>query len=639
MFCRNSFIAGATFTQRAPRLRGGRKESGTQSLRSLRNLGALCVNIPHLRSKCLLSFLVILSYSGIFAQSQTKRALFIGNSYTYVNNLPQLVADVASSTGDTLFFDSYTIGGYTLDQHLADTNCTNKIRAGGWDYVILQDQSEVPALPDYSGAGAVGLSALIREFNPCARALFYMTWGHKNGDVLNCPTFPPVCTYEGMDSLLRISYMDMAFANHAQVSPVSSVWKFIRQNFPSIELFQPDDSHPSLYGSYAAACSFYTSIFANDPTTISFDFGLPAGDAAIIRAAAKNIVFDSISNFYFPDDLPIADFHYYVGTGTNEVHLVNESQHAENYLWDFGDGNFSTNENPVHNYGSDGTYLITLTSSGCDLSQIFLSTFQQTITFCPFNPIVTPDSVLICPNRDDTLWTQPFDSYQWFDDHGDSISGETHQFLHATISGNFSVLAMQNGCAEISPPVAVISFQSLQSFAVNITGASIFSINSDTACVGDTIQLVLLPNKPPFPDDRDVQWFNNGFPVSAGANDTILVTSSGNYEVRLVDSTYCPGNIIYMSPVETINFVNCQSEILEDTSRSGVRVFPNPSELFTVELSPQLAGIKYSVVDVLGRTQKVGIFEKELNILDIREFKKGIYFLKLERQTIKLVTK
>src|SRR4051812_10943292 len=97
-----------------------------------------------LRSLLLLACLTALSHK-IFSQPQTFRVLFIGNSYTYVNNLPQIVADVASSMGDSLIFDSYTIGGYTLEQHFADTNCTNKIKAGGWDYVILQEQSQLPA--------------------------------------------------------------------------------------------------------------------------------------------------------------------------------------------------------------------------------------------------------------------------------------------------------------------------------------------------------------------------------------------------------------------------------------------------------------------------------------------------------------
>src|SRR5687768_13694632 len=70
--------------------------------------------------------------------------LFLGNSYTGVNNLPQLVHDVALSAGDTLAFDSYTPGGYQLVDHSIDVTSQNKIMTGGWDYVVIQGQSQEP---------------------------------------------------------------------------------------------------------------------------------------------------------------------------------------------------------------------------------------------------------------------------------------------------------------------------------------------------------------------------------------------------------------------------------------------------------------------------------------------------------------
>ena len=90
----------------------------------------------------------------------------------------------------------------------------------------------------------------------------------------------------------------MADSNNAIVSPVGAVWKYIRQNFPLIDLYQADESHPSVAGTYAAACSFYTALFRKDPTLISFNSGLTASDAADIRNAAKLIVYDSLLNWH-----------------------------------------------------------------------------------------------------------------------------------------------------------------------------------------------------------------------------------------------------------------------------------------------------------------------------------------------------
>ena len=132
-----------------------------------------------------------------------------------------------------------------------------------------------------------------------------MTWGRKNGDASNCANFPPICTYNGMDSLLRLRYMTMADDNEAQVSPVGAVWRHIRTNFSTIELYQSDLSHPSLAGSYAAACTFYTVFFQKNPELISFNGGLSDTDAANIRSSVKTVVFDDLATWNITNINPI----------------------------------------------------------------------------------------------------------------------------------------------------------------------------------------------------------------------------------------------------------------------------------------------------------------------------------------------
>ena len=97
----------------------------------------------------------------------TRKVLFLGNSYTASNNLPLIISNFAASVNDTLIYDFNTPGGYTLDQHYADTNSTNKIIAGGWDYVVMQEQSQLPSFEDYYSGGPSNLSWLINRHNPC----------------------------------------------------------------------------------------------------------------------------------------------------------------------------------------------------------------------------------------------------------------------------------------------------------------------------------------------------------------------------------------------------------------------------------------------------------------------------------------
>ena len=262
-----------------------------------------------MRSFLLLTVVCLIYISGLFGQSY--KVLFIGNSYTEVNNLPQMVADVAASNHDTISFQSYTPGGCTFQQHVS--GAASYIQTGGWDYVVLQEQSQLPSFPigqfmNESYPYAQQLCEMIRQYNPEAHIVFYMTWGRKNGDQQNAVYYPPLGTYEGMDSLLYARYMMMAQDNHAWVSPVGYVWHCIRDQYPSIELYAADESHPSLAGTYAAACSFYTVFFQKDPTQITYETSLDHATTQIIRDIVKENVFDSLARwFVVTDTVPVTD--------------------------------------------------------------------------------------------------------------------------------------------------------------------------------------------------------------------------------------------------------------------------------------------------------------------------------------------
>ena len=128
---------------------------------------------------------------GLFAATQCNaqlsyKVLFLGNSYTATNNLPQLIHDVALSAGDTLTFDSYTPGGYQLVDHTLDPSAQNKIMAGGWEYVVMQGQSQEPVL--FTGQfnnGGFALYNQVKQYNPCAVPMLYMTWGEGSGDFVD----------------------------------------------------------------------------------------------------------------------------------------------------------------------------------------------------------------------------------------------------------------------------------------------------------------------------------------------------------------------------------------------------------------------------------------------------------------------
>tara|TARA_R110002050_G_scaffold2603_6_gene14872 strand:+ start:18682 stop:19752 length:1071 start_codon:yes stop_codon:yes gene_type:complete len=248
--------------------------------------------------------LYLVLIAGLSATAQeSRKVLFLGNSYTYYNSMPQIIEDLALSNGDSLNWSMEAPGGVYLSDHLNSQTSLNQIKKADWDYVVLQEQSQALTLPGYQIGFTLNaifkLDSLINSHNSCVETMYYMTWGRKNGD----PVFYRIysgytdSTYEYMDSLLRARYMHVADTNQAEVTPVGAVWRYLRLNHPNIELYTADESHPSLAGSYAAACSFYTTIFRKDPSSLSYDASLNATVALTIRQAAKAVVYDSLFNW------------------------------------------------------------------------------------------------------------------------------------------------------------------------------------------------------------------------------------------------------------------------------------------------------------------------------------------------------
>lgn len=253
---------------------------------------------------------LLFSFSCIGIYAQSSNILFIGNSYTSVNNLPELVQQIYASAGESLTVTMLAPGGCTFQQHCVSSMST--IQSGGFDYVVLQEQSQLPAFPEgqfmqQSYPYAQQLCDAIRLYNLDAKIAFYMTWGRKNGDQQNCQNYPPLCTYEGMDSLLYVRYMMMAEDNHTCVSPVGAAWHFVRDHYPEIELYQSDESHPAYIGSYIAACCFYSLFTSRNPMNITWNGVLDDEMAYKAKFAVKSVVYDSLYKWCFENDTVIHD--------------------------------------------------------------------------------------------------------------------------------------------------------------------------------------------------------------------------------------------------------------------------------------------------------------------------------------------
>ena len=237
--------------------------------------------------------LTFLSLTSLFAQSTPKnppppppkKILFIGNSYT--GGIRKIITELIKSSphADTqLTF--INPGGKTLAFHLASQVTIEKIKKGNFDFVVLQDQSQTPALyPDRFKKAALGLDKIIDASG--AQTVFYQTWGRRDGDKQNKTLFP---TYDSMQKALSKSYASTAKTCNATLAPVGDIWSILRKKNPDLgkDLYAKDGSHPSKKGAYLAACVFYQTLFKADPKTLTFTAGLPAPEAELIRQLSSN---------------------------------------------------------------------------------------------------------------------------------------------------------------------------------------------------------------------------------------------------------------------------------------------------------------------------------------------------------------
>jgi hypothetical protein len=186
------------------------------------------------------------------------RVLFIGNSYTYQNSLPEMLKAFthALAPQTRLETESVLTGGATLRWHLTQGTASRRIAEGGWSYVVLQEQSLLGGMridgvaylgepEDLFIPAARQLAAQASAVG--ARPLFYMTWSRKAN--------------LAAQGHLTQAYARIATELGAALSPVGVAWERVRRERPELELYAEDGHHPGPAGSYLSACVFFASIF------------------------------------------------------------------------------------------------------------------------------------------------------------------------------------------------------------------------------------------------------------------------------------------------------------------------------------------------------------------------------------------
>lgn len=188
------------------------------------------------------------------------RVLFVGNSYTFYNRLPDIVKQMSIDAGQTrpLEVADVTFGGASLEQHWQLGDVQAALAEKDWDYVVIQDHSMMPVKDPEKTRQYVKLIADAARADG-AQPILYLTWARQNNPA--------------MQAQLDTVYTSLAEETRSLLAPVGQAWQRALAETPKPVLFTPDGSHPSYTGSYLAASVFYSLIYGTQPP-------LPAGTAA-----------------------------------------------------------------------------------------------------------------------------------------------------------------------------------------------------------------------------------------------------------------------------------------------------------------------------------------------------------------------
>ena len=224
------------------------------------------------------------------------RVLFIGNSYTAVNNLPIMFANLAWSGGHRVETGVQAPGGWSLTDHAVSQDTVTALSSKEWDIVVLQEQSEIPSVESQRQAlmYPAARQLVLMARNAGAKPIFFVTWAHRAGWPEN-----GMPDYFSMQRSIDSGYLAIAGEQHAIVAPVGFAWMaLVTQSVPG--LWQDDGSHPTTLGTYLAASVFYSTIFFHSPAGLKYHANLSDDDAANMQGVAASTVFGDPSKWGLP---------------------------------------------------------------------------------------------------------------------------------------------------------------------------------------------------------------------------------------------------------------------------------------------------------------------------------------------------
>jgi hypothetical protein len=225
------------------------------------------------------------------AEQTELRVLLIGNSYTLSHTLHLLLQRVAAGVagGPPLRVDVEARGGYSLHSHWRAGQALARIRSGRYTHVVLQGHSlsALDHLEQLQGDAEHFKQAID---SASGHTVLYATWP-RSPEASLYRTHKLVHSFADMAERVANTYSGLSQRLGAGLAPVGRAFERALVQHPSLALWAPDGSHPTLAGSYMAACVLYGTLTSEDPRASSYlPPGLSQAQADLVRTVAAESV-------------------------------------------------------------------------------------------------------------------------------------------------------------------------------------------------------------------------------------------------------------------------------------------------------------------------------------------------------------
>lgn len=208
------------------------------------------------------------------------RILFVGNSLTFTNDLPQMVEQLCRKSGINARVEQVTKGAHTLNRFAFAASgrpidkqmrqqLMSQLKKKKWDYVVLQGQRH-EAVTDVSDMrkAVAALEPLIKKAG--AQMVLYETWAPEKGHFDYNGSSKIAANPNEYQSKIASTYYSLAEKHKCALSPAGIAFARAQVIYPDIELFNSDKLHPSAAGTYLSACTMYATLFGKSPEGISY---------------------------------------------------------------------------------------------------------------------------------------------------------------------------------------------------------------------------------------------------------------------------------------------------------------------------------------------------------------------------------